>query len=373
MRLTALILSLLLLLSLACPALSETAVYQAPKQIVITFTGDCTLGIDDRERGKDTGFDSFIEKNGLEYPFANVKEIFEQDDLTVINLEGTLYNSDANRTKKTYAFRGSTDYTQMLTMASIEACSVGNNHSMDYGAPGFQSTTEALEAAGIAWFGTDNGFNQTYVFEKDGIKIGFVSMYESGWWDKLGLLSAAFDQLRAQNCDVIIGCPHAGEEYAVRCWPGSGQEKLTNRMIDFGCDLIVCNHSHTIQGIRQENGKTVLWSLGNFVFGGNSEIKLNKMNEPCNYTFIAQFTLSFDENNKYLGHQLNIIPCMIASGKDTKNGKLRNFYQPYPVSGKDAEFVMNSIKRDLTPRNLKLNPYVEGVGALQDFVPAVGR
>ena len=41
-----------------------------------------------------------------------------------------------------------------------------------------------------------------------------------------------------------------------------------------------------------------------------------------------------------------------------------------PATGKDADFVLNAIKRDRTPGNLKINPYVEGVGALQDFVPA---
>ena len=368
-RRIAFLLTLVLLISCVPCGLADAVKYEAPKQIVITFTGDCTLGIDDRERGKATSFDAFIQQYGIDYPFEKVRDIFEQDDLTVINLEGTLYNSDASRANKTYAFRGDTSYVNMLKNASIELCSLGNNHSMDYGMAGFQSTTETLTANGIGWFGSDNEFNQTFVFEKDGIKIGFVSMYEKSWWDKIGILAAAFEQLRAQNCDIIIGFPHAGIEYDVRYDRGGGQDKLVGKMLDFGCDLIVCNHAHTIQGIRQDGDKTILWSLGNFVFGGNSKIKLNAMKEPCNYTYIAQFTLSFDENNKYLGHQLNIIPCVVATGKD-KAGDLRNYYQPAPATGKDAEFVMNAIKRDRTPGNLNVNPFVEGMGALQDFVPA---
>ena len=368
-RIASFLLALILILSFLLSGMAEIGGVQAAKQIVISFTGDCTLGIDDRERGKVTSFDAFIQQYGIDYPFEKVRHIFENDDLTVINLEGTLYNFDANRAQKTYAFRGDTSYVEMLKNASIEACSLGNNHSMDYGMPGLQSTSETLNANGIGWFGTDDAFNQTFVFEKDGIKIGFVSMYESGWWNKLGLLSAAFEQLRAQNVDLIIGCPHAGIEYDVRYDRGGGQDKLVQKMLDFGCDLIVGNHPHTIQGIRQDGDKTVLWSLGNFVFGGNSEIKSNHMNEPTNYTYIAQFTLSFDENNKYLGHQLNIIPCVVACEKD-KGGKLRNFYQPAPATGRDAETVMNAIKRDRTPGNLNLNPFIEGVGAVQDFVPA---
>ena len=363
------LLTLVLILACIPSCLADAVKYEAPKQIVITFTGDCTLGIDDRERGKATGFDAFIQQYGIDYPFEKVRDIFAQDDLTVINLEGTLYNSDVGRANKTYAFRGSTEYVEMLKNASIEACSLGNNHSMDYGMAGFKSTVDTLEANNIGWFGSDNEFNQTFVFEKDGIKIGFVSMYEKSWWDKIGILSAAYEQLRAQNCDLIIGFPHAGIEYDVRYDRGGGQDKLIEKMLYFGSDLIVCNHAHTIQGIRQDGDKTILWGLGNFVFGGNSKIKLNAMKEPTNYTYLAQFTLSFDENNKYLGHQLNIIPIVVATGKD-KGGELRNYYQPMPATGKDAEFVMNAIKRDRTPGNLNINPYVEGVGALQDFIPA---
>jgi 23S rRNA (cytosine1962-C5)-methyltransferase len=112
-----------------------------------------------------------VQQYGIDYPFEKVRDIFAQDDLTVVNLEGTLYNSDMGRANKTYAFRGDTSYVQMLLNASIEACSLGNNHSMDYGMAGLQSTVETLEANGIGWFGSENEFNHVFVFEKDGIKI----------------------------------------------------------------------------------------------------------------------------------------------------------------------------------------------------------
>lgn len=341
--------------------------YEAPKQIVITFTGDCTLGIDDRERGLDTSFNAYIEKNGMDYPFEKVRDIFLQDDLTVINLEGTFYNYAGNRTQNTYAFRGPTEYADILTRAGIEACSLGNNHIMDYDLPGLKSTTETLENKGVAWFGVNEYINQYYVFEKDGIRIGFVSMYSSDWWRNPAQLRICYENLEKENCDLIIGCLHGGNEYFTRFDEGGGQEQLANKMIALGATIVVGNHPHTVQGIRVEDGCTTLWSLGNFVFGGNSRIKLNKLDEPSVACYLAQFTLSFDENNVYLGHQLNIIPCFVSSSTE------RNYYQPYPVAGADAEFVMRAIYRDRTPKNLTLYPFVEGVGALQAFVPAPRR
>ncbi len=373
-RIVAFIVSLLLLAA-ALPAGAEAAP-DAAKQIVISFTGDCTLGCDPRERGAATGFEAFIEKYGYEYPFEKVKHIFEADDLTVINLEGVFADSDAGRVEKTYSFRGPTDYAKMLPLAGIEACSIGNNHILDYGPAGQQSTIEALEANGVAWFGTtDGGADGVYIFEKDGVKIGFVSIFISDWWipGTPTVIKQHMLDMKEQGCSLIIACMHGGVEYDVR--HELNQEKLADQLIRYGAEIVIGSHPHSIQGLREQDGVCTLWSLGNFAFGGNSSIVISRKRSP-NYgkinlnTFIAQFTLSFDEHNAYLGHQLNIIPCFV-SGADPDTEK--NNYQPVPVSGRQAEQVLRAIQDDTFPRRLKLNPYVEGVGAVQDFVPAAPR
>ena len=135
----------------------------------------------------------------------------------------------------------------------------------------------------------------------------------------------------------------------------TNQEKMANAFIRYGADIIIGHHPHTIQGLRVENGRTTLWSMGNFSFGGNSQVRtLN--------TYLAQFTFSFDESNTYLGHQLNLIPAHVSGTTE------RNNYQPVLVTGKEADDVIRAIQYDV--KRLKLRPYVEGVGALQDFVPA---
>ena len=368
------IVSFLLLLALLCsalPALCE-APASAAKEIVISFTGDCTLGCDPRERGQETGFEAYVEKYGYAYPFEKVKQLFEQDDLTVINLEGVFYNYDANlKPDSNYHFRGPTDLVNILTASGIEACSIANNHILDYGSTGLQSTIQTLDDAGIHWFGTVNeGAEGVYIFEKYGVKIGFVAVYISDWWVP-GTPTKIKEQMlamKAEGCSLIIACMHGGVEYDTR--HEMNQEKLADQLIRYGAQIVVGSHPHTIQGIREQDGVCTLWSLGNFVFGGNSSIVITRPKSPNNgkiniNTFIAQFTLSFDENNVYLGHQLNIIPCYV-----TGTGTNVNNYQPIPVSGADAEKVLKAIQDDTTPRKLKLNPYVEGVGAVQDFVAA---
>ena len=373
MRFAAFFLALCLLTAASGPALGEAEMYRAPKQLVVTFAGDCTLGCDPRERGLETGFESYIEKYGFGYPFEKVKHIFERDDLTVINLEGVFYDHDANRAQKTYTFRGPVSFADILPAAGIEACSIGNNHILDYGKPGMESTIRALEERDIGWFGTTEYCNGAYVYEKDGVKIGFVSVYISDWWTPgiPTLVKQHMEDMRASGCGLIVACMHGGVEYDTR--HEMNQEKMADRLIAYGADVVVGSHPHSIQGLREENGFCTLWSLGNFSFGGNSSVVISRKRSP-NYgkinlnTYLAQFTFSFDENGAYLGHQLNIIPCHV-----TGTGTEQNNYQPIPVSGEDADKVIKAIQDDVTPRRLKLNPYTEGVGALQDFVPAPQR
>ena len=373
MRRTLFLIVLVLMAAALLPAQADTEIFEAPKQIVVTFTGDCTLGSDPAVRGQKNSFEAYIDQYGYEYPFEKVRQYFEQDDLTVINLEGTFYDIEANRAEKTYTFRGPTDYINILTSSSVEACSVGNNHILDYGKAGMESTLAALDGAGIGWFGTTEYCNGAYVYEKDGAKIGFVSIYISDWWTPgmPTLIQQHMTDLRANGCGLIVACMHGGVEYDTR--HEMNQEKMADKLIASGADVVVGNHPHSIQGIREQDGACTLWSLGNFSFGGNTKVVVSRKKSP-NYgkinlnTYIAQFTFSFDENNRYLGHQLNIIPCYV-SGSGTED----NNYQPVPVTGKDAEKVLKAIQDDTPYRRLTLNPYVEGVGAVQDFVPGPVR
>lgn len=339
-----------------CSAEETPAFFKAPKQITVTFTGDCTLGCDPRERGKETSFERYIEEFGIAYPFALVKEVFESDDLTIINLEGTFYDHDANRANKTYTFRGAVDYARMLPLSSVEAVSLGNNHIIDYGKAGFESTVSALEENGIPWFGSTEYSDRSWIYEKDGVKIGFVAINISYWWQKgNGLkLKQLMADLREAGCTVIVGCMHGGVEYMN--FHDASQEKLADAMLKNGADVVVGNHPHIIQGMRVQNGKTTLWSLGNFCFGGNSQVR----SLPA---LIAQITFSFDDENRYLGHQIRLLPVHISGDAE------RNDYQPRLVTGNEAQKAIRAFQADSEPRKT-VAPYVENEGALQPFVPA---
>ena len=325
----------------------------ADKTLTITFVGDCTIGGEERLKGYDYSFDGYLRQHGYGYFFEKVLPILEADDLTVANLEGVFINWANTAVEKTYNFRGTTDYVDVLTLGSVEAVSVSNNHMLDYGYDGARHTVKALESAGINWFGTNQVFEKSWIFEKDGVKIGFVGMERTYWYYKhRNLLRSQVEALRDEGCQVIIGVMHGGVEYKKR--HQRDQKDFAYAMLDYGVDIVVGHHPHVLQGIEVKDSRTICYSIGNFVFGGNSKIR-------APYTAMFQFTFSFSDDNRYLGHQLNIIPALPSGEKDFNN------YQPIPAFGSDAEAVLSQIQFDTA---FPLKPYVEVIGAMQNFVPA---
>ena len=135
------------------------------KTVLLTFTGDCTIGCTELTRGLPDSFDSIIDREGYEYPFLNYRDFFAEDDCTVINMEGVLSDSHADEQKgKTFRFRGKTDYVKILTGASIEAAGLANNHINDFWEDGLKDTRNNLDEKGIVW--SDDHYAATYTTQK---------------------------------------------------------------------------------------------------------------------------------------------------------------------------------------------------------------
>lgn len=347
---------------------------EASKSVVITFTGDCTLGCDKKLVDSPLSFWAYVDEYGYEYPFANLKQIFEQDDLTIINLEGVFSDSAADMANKTYCFRAPSEYVNILTSSSVEAVSFANNHTQDFGDHGTKDTIAALENAGVGWFGVNIPINEyntpwdqvcgTYIYEKDGVKIGFVAAYISNWWANKNVHRDQFTQLREAGCDLIIACLHGGVEYDPL--HDNNQEDFAHVFQSYGADIVIGNHPHVLQGMEVRNTGTVVYSLGNCCFGGNQVIKKTERSS-AEYTALMQFKFDFAEDNTYLGYTLTIYPAFSATATEAGYSN----YQPRLANEAEAPAILKLIQRDT--KNIKLNPYVEGVGAVQEFVPAPAK
>ncbi len=333
------------------------------RKVTLTCTGDALIGCSEGVRKKGAGsysYDTYIEKYGYAYPFAGLYDLFSRDDITFVNLENVLADSiKGGFSKSRLVFRGSSDYARILTAGSVEVVTLANNHSENYGVEGIEKTVAALEAEGIGYCGTTFGLNAYYIHEVGDIKVGFVGAYPRYNADNRtrnqAQLKACFDACKEAGCQVIVASIHCGGEYNKQ--HADMQEKYEKLCKSMGANLVIGNHPHVPQGIHVADGVTCLYSIGNFTFGGNTGV-----DEVLSViqSYVAQFDLYFD-GDAYLGHQLTIWPIHI-SGTSPENN-----YQPVLVSGADAERVMKLIQNDCG--KLKLNPYVDGQGAVQDFVP----
>ncbi|NCB92606.1 MAG: CapA family protein [Clostridia bacterium] len=294
-------------------------------KLTISAAGDCTLGTD-VSFDTSSNFDAFyIVKKDYGYFLQNVKDIFSADDLTIVNMEGTLTESD-ERQDKTYAFKGDPKYTQVLTSGSVEAANLANNHSKDYGEQSYTDTIQHLEEAGVTTF----GFDRTAVVESKGIKIGLVGIYVLA--DGLERQQQLIDNIasvKAQGAQVVIVSFHWGTEKSN--YPDDIQKTLAHAAIDNGADLVLGHHPHVLQGIEKYNGKNIVYSLGNFCFGGNR-------NPDDKDTMIFQQTFSFENGTLVQDDVTNIIPCSLSSVQQY------NDYQPTPLEGAESERVMQKIQ-----------------------------
>ena len=320
--------------------------------ITLTFAGDCTLGSEEYLRERDGSFDSYIKKYGTEYPLQKVKDIFLKDDWTVVNLECVLADSAEGENKKqTYRFRGPSSFTDILTSSGVEMVNLSNNHTDDYGKAGMQSTKDIVSAAGLAYCQNDD----VYILEINGIRIGIMGINLSEY-DTLGKkLNERIASLKAkEDCQFVVVNFHYGWEYS---FVHNKKQKLTSHeVILSGADLVVGTHPHVVQGIENYKNRLILYSIGNFSFGGNMELNPRSLQ-----AYIAQVKVTF-EDKVFKSQQLTIIPVHTTGIQPGNN------YQPYLVTGDDAQAVVERIQGDT---KFPLEPYVEGIGAVQAAIPAV--
>ena len=303
---------------------SDTAI-SAPVSLTLSVVGDCTLGTDETF-DYDTSLNAYYENYGADYFLQNVRSIFSADDLTIANFEGTLTDSD-EREDKTFAFKAPASYASILSGSSVEAVNTANNHSHDYGDQGFDDTLAALDDAGIVHF----GYDETAVMDIKGIKVGMVGIYELyDHLDREQQLKDNIAKVQADGAQLIVVIFHWGNE--TETVPDSNQTTLGRMAIDLGADLVCGHHPHVLQGIETYKGQNIVYSLGNFCFGGNSS--------PSDMdTMIYQQTFTIDADGVKNDNVTNIIPCSISSA--AYDGY--NNYQPTPAEGDEATRILEKI------------------------------
>ena len=298
--------------------------------VTVTATGDCALGALQYHEYSGS-FHKYYDSYGEEYFFQNFKGIFQADDLTLVNLE-CVFTTAENRVEKKFNIKGPLEYTGILTSSSIEAVSMGNNHTEDYGPESTVDTKNALDAAGVLYAINDT---ISYFTTEEGMVVAMVSANITGEGNERdkylldGVVTA-----RNQGADLVIACCHWGIEKDH--YPNDYQKNLGHALIDKGADLVVGNHPHVLQGAEVYNGKVILYSLGNFSFGANR-------NPADKDTAVYQQTFTFVDGELQSDISAKIIPARI-SGHDNYND-----YQPAIANEAQASVIIQRMNEYSEP------------------------
>jgi poly-gamma-glutamate synthesis protein (capsule biosynthesis protein) len=286
--------------------------------------GDLTLA-SERRKSYAGSFNEYYDLYGPGYFCENVLPVFENSDCVVANLECALTDNQdpAIRQTKEYNYKGYTEYTSIITASNIDVVNLANNHSYDYSQEGYDDTVNALENAGIDYFG--NG--TVLIKEINGINVGFIGVIGTGG---TGTVKNGLDYLKQQGAEIKIVSFHWGV-MDERVASGS-QVSAAHYAIDSGADLVIGHHPHVLQGIELYKGRYIAYSIGNFIFDGNV---ISDIENRTSIILQQRFSLYGTE---IVDVSINIIPILVTSGSG------RNNFKPVIATGEQKENILNKIE-----------------------------
>ncbi|BDI29772.1 hypothetical protein CCAX7_18230 [Capsulimonas corticalis] len=291
--------------------LSDSATAAQETAITISAVGDCVLGSDDRFRPA-LSFNHYRRDLGKpdDYFFSGVREVLAKDDLTIANAECVIAGYDRRVEKPSqhggeFWFRGDAQNARIFAAGSVEAVNLANNHSFDYGEEGLKETISNLERAGVAPFGC--GVSQILI--RKGVRIGLLGYCVMGPLEQ-GVDEGALDAQIASDlasmrakADLIIVTFHWGVEKDYQ--PTEQQQRLGRFAVDHGADLVLGHHPHVLQPVEVYKGVSIVYSLGDFVYGGSSRV-------GDRATMIFQQTFDFTGAGfRLTGRSSHQIPCFV--------------------------------------------------------------
>lgn len=289
---------------------------QEQENIVLTFVGDCTFGSISNLYYAQSGFAKTVGED-YRYPFKNVISYMEEDDFTFLNLVSPLANKGDPEGER-FVFRGDASFVNILTQNSVEAVSLANKHTRDYGEMGYETTCRVLEDAQIPY--VENDGNQLITLD-NGMTIGLYAAMSGNI--SANQVADQIGQLKQQGADVIIFAPYWGLENSYTVI--EAQRKLAHRAIDAGAHIVYGTHPHVLQPIETYKDGIIYYSMGNFSFGGNAAPK--DMD-----TALIQQEVIRQENGTYALGAHTIVPCSMSSDRKVNN------YQPTPYEPGSAGY-----------------------------------
>ena len=242
------------------------------RPVVLAAVGDVNLG--DQTAGA-------IRSYGLNFPWTSAAPLLRVADVAIANLECAI-SARGEPAPKEYTFRGHPAATAGLRNAGIDAVSLANNHSLDFGADAFLDTIRHLRRNGVEPFGggrdlaaahravtrTAGGLRLAFLGYSDVRPAGFDATSATPGTARADLPMVDDIRRARRTADVVVVYFHWGEELAGT--PDTRQRSFAATALAAGATVVLGAHPHVLQPVERTRRRLVAWSLGNFVFAARS-------------------------------------------------------------------------------------------------------
>lgn len=205
-------------------------------------------------------------------------------DFFMVNQEFPFSNRGTAAPDKQFTFRLPPEKVRLLQEMGVDLVTLANNHALDFGQEALLDTCAALDGAGIPYVGAGEDLERAkalYTTQLGRWTVGFLGatrVIPVADWAATpygpGMLSTydpavLLEEIRKAKeiCDLVVVYVHWGIER--EAYPKDYQRQLGRQYLDAGADLVIGSHPHVLQGIEYYDGKPIVYSLGNFVFGSS--------------------------------------------------------------------------------------------------------
>lgn len=268
--------------------------------------------------------------------FAHIAGDVEAADLALVSQE-TLLGGEALGLSGYPSFNGPQEVGDAEVAAGFDVVLHANNHALDRGLDGiaaelayWRSAHPDMLVTGIA--DSQEAAGEVPVVERAGHVVAVLNYatYLNGiplpepWAVRMmdtELVAADVAAARSAGADLIVACPHWGDEYAAA--PNADQRGWAKTLADAGVDVIIGGHPHVLQPFETltlADGRTVpvFWSVGNFVSG---QSRMDTM-----VGGMAQVSVSFSDAGAHVDEcRLTALVTQRAEGEDFTTRRLADY------------------------------------------------
>lgn len=357
------------------------------KPTIVLFGGDMAFGLSYQDQGRARGEEHILEQRGYQSTLRGLEPFLERADFTVLNLETVLTSQrEVLHEDKAYTHY---DHPEMsarsLQRNGIDAVSLANNHTLDFGASGLAETLAALKSNQIDAFGAGQSSSEAgsaYLVRLPGggryIGLAVIGVFEfrRSYHEKYrfyaspdrpgaavldaGRVRREIERVRREAPGaIVVVFPHWGRNYV---WRNDPQKEAGRALIDAGADIVIGHGAHTLQEIEFYKDRLILYSIGNFMFNTRGRYHRSR---PPPLSLVTELRLSTETGR--LRGDIRLYP--IASDN------LKTDYRPRPATGVEFALGMSELGAKSLTAFLGRSPRIgeDDIGRYLEFRDVIER